>query len=251
MVTLATGPAVASAPAAPLNDGGVRTVYLRDCAVCHGAEGQGSRRGPHIAGVGRALIDYELSTGRMPISDANEKIVRHRPRYSGAQRKAVVDYVASLEPVGSGDKTQPGGPDIPQVDEGAASLSSGGELYRLQCAACHAWAGDGGALVHREAPGLHKATPVQVAEAIRTGPGTMPAFGSAALDDQQLAAVVRYVGYLKHPRDRGGFGLWHLGPVAEGAVGWIVGIGLLVLASLWIGEREAPHQETRHQETGQ
>jgi ubiquinol-cytochrome c reductase cytochrome c subunit len=66
----------------------------------------------------------------------------------------------------------------------------------------------------------------------------MPAFGQAALDDHQLDSVVAYVRYLAKPKDRGGEPLWHLGPMAEGAVAWIIGLGLLILATLWIGERE-------------
>jgi ubiquinol-cytochrome c reductase cytochrome c subunit len=216
-----------SAPAQP-PPADTRTVYLRDCGVCHGATGQGSGNGPAIAGHGRAIVDYEISTGRMPLPEPEAKTVRRSVRYSPTQTRSLVDYVASLAP---------GGEDIPSLDLRAASLPDGGEQYRLQCAACHAWAGDGGALVSREAPGLHKATPTQVAEAVRTGPGTMPAFGTAALDDGQLASVVRYVKYLKQPTDRGGFSLWHLGPVAEGAVAWVIGIGVLILATRWIGER--------------
>ena len=204
------------------------TTYLADCGVCHGSRGEGTRRGPRIAGRGRADVDYELTTGRMPLPSPTAKTERRAVKYTPTQIRALVDYVAAFAP---------GGVDIP-VLASPADVSAGGELYRLQCAACHAWAGDGGALLHREAPGLHKATPTQVAEAVRVGPGTMPAFGTAALDDAQLAGVVRYVQYLKHPVDQGGLSLWHLGPVAEGAVAWIVGLGLLMMAIRWIGERE-------------
>ena len=47
-----------------------------------------------------------------------------------------------------------------------------------------------GALIRREAPALHSSTPTQIAEAIRVGPGQMPAFGDAALTDEQMASVV-------------------------------------------------------------
>jgi ubiquinol-cytochrome c reductase cytochrome c subunit len=217
--------------AAPVQAPDARTTYLADCGVCHGATGEGTRRGPRVAGIGQALVDYEVSTGRMPIRDPDDKVVRRSVRYTPQQVRDLVAYVVGFAP---------GGVAIPQLDLAAANLAAGGEQYRLQCAACHAWAADGGALEHREAPALHRATATQIAEAVRTGPGTMPAFGPAALDNQQLADVVRYVRYLKHPKDRGGLGLWHLGPVAEGAVAWVIGLFLLILATLWIGERE-PH----------
>jgi ubiquinol-cytochrome c reductase cytochrome c subunit len=209
--------------------------WLADCAVCHGSDGRGSDRAPSLVGAGPALVDYELSTGRMPLpptASSTTKTRRHHPAYAPAQQRALVAYVVAL--------TGGGGDAIPTVDarKGKADLAAGGEQFRLQCAACHAWAGDGGALLHREAPDLHAATPVQIAEAVRTGPGTMPAFGQAALDDAQLNAVVAYVRYLDHPKDRGGQPLWHLGPMAEGAVAVILGIGFLLLVTVWIGERE-------------
>jgi len=207
-----------------------RATYLRDCASCHGAAGEGSPRAPRIDDAGAAYVDYELSSGRMPIAVPAQQVRRRPPRYSPDQIRALVDYTSGL---GHG-----GGPPVPSVDLRAASLQRGGELFRLQCAACHAWAGDGGALLLREAPDLHEATSAQIAEAIRAGPGTMPVFARAALTDDDLASVVAYVRYLRHPTDRGGNGLWHLGPLAEGAVAVVIGLGTLVLALQWIGERE-------------
>lgn len=209
-----------------------RGIWIADCAVCHGDEGKGTQGFPSLRGVGKAAIDYELTTGRMPLpptAGPNTKTHRHKPAYDEQTITRLVEYVSTLTG---------GGPAIPVVTTRGADVAEGGEQFRLQCAACHAWGGDGGALVHREAPALHRATPVQVAEAVRVGPGTMPAFGQAALDDHQLSSVVAYVRYLAKPRDRGGQALWHLGPLAEGAIAWIVGIGLLILATLWIGERE-------------
>lgn len=225
-----------------------RQVYLSDCGVCHGADGRGTERGPTLAGVGRASLDYELSSGRMPLvgvgraddrpgtplqplpnkaaSDPEMLPRRHTPAYPPEAIRQLVDYAWTL--------TGGAGPDIPRVGEG--DVAEGGELFRLQCAACHAWAGDGGALVHFQSPALHEATEVQIAEAVRTGPGQMPAFGDAALTDEQLSGVVAYVRYLDDPEDRGGEPLWHLGPFAEGAIA-LVALGGLLLFVRWIGER--------------
>jgi ubiquinol-cytochrome c reductase cytochrome c subunit len=65
----------------------------------------------------------------------------------------------------------------------------------------------------------------------------MPTFGRAALTDAQLQSLVRYVRYLGHPDDRGGSPLWHIGPLAEGAIAVFVGLGLLVVAVRLIGTR--------------
>ncbi len=226
----------------------VRQTFLADCAVCHGAEGKGSERGPTLVGVGQASVDYQLSTGRMPLAvvgrsndqpgtplrplpnnaapDPDIVARRHDPAYSPETIAGLVDYVATITGVG--------GPVIPRVGQG--DLAVGGALFRQQCAACHAWAGDGGALLRIEAPAIHRATPTQIAEAIRVGPGQMPVFGTAALTDDQLASVVAYVRYLDQPRDRGGQPLWHLGPFAEGAVA-LIALGVLLLFTRWIGER--------------
>ena len=204
-------------------------VYLRDCATCHGAEGRGTNRGPTLIGVGEASADYELTTGRMPLGEPTEPVRRHEPAYPPAMIAALVAHVA-----GFGG----GGPDIPRVDAAGADISLGGELFRQQCAGCHSWSGTGGALLYREAPTLQPSTPTQVAEAVRIGPGTMPAFGPAAIDETQLDALVAYVKKLQHPADRGGASLWHLGPLVEGGVAIIVGLGASLLVIRWIGERE-------------
>jgi ubiquinol-cytochrome c reductase cytochrome c subunit len=226
-----------------------RVIYLRDCAVCHGADAAGTVYGPSLQGVGAAAVDYWVSTGRMPLLQGLDRpakspvqqprpgqqlpdtfalIRRHPPLYPPDVIAGLVSYVASI--------TGPG-PGIPQVDLAAASLPRGGELYREQCAACHAWGGDGGALLNIQAPALHSATSVQVAEAVRVGPDNMPAFGTAAISPEDLNSVVAYVKYLNHPSNRGGHPLWHLGPVAEGGVAWILGMGILLVTVRWIGDR--------------
>ena len=205
--------------------------FLSDCAVCHGQRATGTDNGPSLIGVGAAAIDYELSTGRMPmdpVRGGDQQSKRRPPKYDAQLRGQLVEFVSTL----SG-----GGPDIPAVSLAQGDLAHGGEIFRLNCAACHAWAGDGGALLHREAPALHASTTEQIAEAVRVGPSVMPAFGTAAIDQHDLDSLVRYVRYLDHPRDRGGQRLWHLGPVAEGFVAWVFAMALLIVATRWIGDR--------------
>jgi len=130
-----------------------------------------------------------------------------------------------------------GEPEIPDVDVGSGDLSTGADLYLSQCAACHQWGGEGGALLGREAPALHEATPTQIAEAIRSGPVAMPKYGEELFSDHEVNSITKYVLYLREPEDRGGSGLWHYGPFTEGLVAWVVGMGVLILVVLWIGER--------------
>lgn len=206
-----------------------RTLFERDCAVCHGNAAAGSPRGPSLVGVGAATLDFWLSTGRMPISSPSQTPERRPPAYSASTIRSLIAYIQAL--------TGSTGPRIPNVNLQGTDLGVGGESFRVQCAACHSWAGEGGALVNRAAPPTSHATPTQIVEAIRTGPGAMPRFGTAALSDQEVNDVVAYVRYLDHPVDRGGDPLGRIGPLAEGAAALVVGLGLLTLASRWIGTR--------------
>ena len=205
-----------------------RELFVSSCASCHGASGRGTADGPPLVRVGAAAADFQLSTGRMPLAAPGAQAVRKPPVFGAADRQALVAYVASLGP----------GPPIPAVDPEQGDLARGGELFRLNCAACHGFAGRGGALSYgRHAPPLIEATPLQVAEAIRTGPGQMPVFGSDTLDDHEADSVVRYVSYLHRPDDRGGHGLGHLGPIPEGLVAGIFGLGGVALITRWIERR--------------
>lgn len=214
------------APAAPPSN--VQQIYLRDCATCHGARGEGTDDGPSLEHSGPALADYMLTTGRMPLAHPDDEMVRHDPRYDAATIAALVAYVASLHP----DAGQP----IPEVDVASANLARGGEDFRLACAACHQAVGQGGALRYGEAPSLMRSTPVQVVEAMRTGPGTMPVFAEDAFSDDEVAGIAAYIQYLQDPEDRGGQPLWHFGPLAEGLIAFLA-VVFLTGALVVIGER--------------
>lgn len=215
----------ASPTAAPASSG--VELFLRDCAWCHGSQGLGTSRGPTLVGQGAAGAHFWLSTGRMPIPTPETNPRRKPSPYTPRQIRDLVDVVASFGP----------GPPIPTVVPAAGSLSEGATLYEDNCAACHGSTGAGGALTSGlEAPSLSESTPAQVAEAIRIGPGTMPVFGPEVLSDDDVNSIARYVDYLRHPQDRGGAPLGHLGPIPEGFVAWAIGLLGIVLVVRWIGE---------------
>jgi|SRR5581483_5103257 len=208
-----------------------QALYQQDCAVCHGGSGEGSFRGPPLTDVGQAAVDFMLTTGRMPLTAPAGDVPRAAPKYSPDQIRALLAYTARFV----------AGPPVPDVDRAVASadVSEGGDLYRLNCASCHQAVGAGGALAYgTTAPPLDAATPTQVVEAMRIGPGSMPKFGGDQIDDKGAADVAAYVQYLRDPNDRGGFALWHLGPVPEGLVAWAVGLGLLLVYVRWLGTRD-------------
>jgi ubiquinol-cytochrome c reductase cytochrome c subunit len=198
------------------------------CSTCHGANGRGTSQGPNLVGVGAAAADFYLSTGRMPTDQPGVQAVRKRPAFNPTQIRQITAYVASLG----------NGPTIPKPQPARGNIAEGQQLYTANCAACHNSAGSGGALGKSAfAPRLYEATPTQVAEAVRIGPGPMPVFNTGVISDRQLDSIVRYVEYLKHPKDRGGAPLGRIGPIPEGFVAWLAGLGVLLLVTLWIGTR--------------
>ena len=203
-------------------------LYEEKCASCHGEHAEGSAQGPGIAGLGPAWYDFMMSTGRMPLDQPTDQAIRRRPPLSQNEIDAITAYLVSL---------QPGGVDIPDVHPDLGSLSAGQALYESNCAPCHGAAGIGGAVGPRAAPNLHQATSTQIAEAVRIGPGTMPLFDASTLTEGQLDALVRYVLYLRHPEDRGGAALNHVGPLIEGFVAILAGLGVIVLITRFIGTR--------------
>src|SRR5262245_14505619 len=206
-----------------------RELFLTDCVSCHGSEGEGTDQGPDLRSVGAASADFFLSTGRMPNTEPDRQAVSKRSPYTQEEIDDLVAYVASLGP----------GPPIPDVDNPEGNLQEGGVLYRLNCQPCHSAAGDGGALSSgRDAPELHSATSTQVAEAMRIGPGPMPVFDEDTFTDEQVNSIVRYVEYLRDPDDEGGLSLGLIGPITEGLVAILIGLGLLVLAVRWIESQE-------------
>lgn len=204
-----------------------RDLYEVGCVSCHGIDGQGGR-GPSLLLSGAASAHFYLTTGRMPAVDLDAQARRKPSPYTPEEIEALVAYVASISE----------GPEIPEVDLDDVELSEGTSLFLTNCAACHQAAGSGGALSYgRNAPALNEATPVQVATAMRIGPGQMPVFGPDSFDDEQVNAIAAYVDYLRDPADPGGFSLGRIGPVTEGFVSIVLGGGAALVAAAWIGKR--------------
>ncbi|MGH2661602.1 MAG: cytochrome bc1 complex diheme cytochrome c subunit [Actinomycetota bacterium] len=204
-------------------------LYAAGCSTCHGLGGEGTTQGPSLVGVGPAAVDFMLSTGRMPLADPGEQPVRNPSAYGPDEIAAIVAYVISLGP---------GGPSIPEVMPAAGGLPRGRSVYAANCLACHG-AGAQGASVGggAVAPALEDSTPTQLAEAPRIGPGAMPVFDERVIDEQDMNSLVRYVISLRTGQDRGGLNLGRVGTVTEGLIGWLVGMGLLVLVIRMTGTR--------------
>jgi ubiquinol-cytochrome c reductase cytochrome c subunit len=219
------------APAAPAGDvrRGYR-LYAEHCATCHGLAAEGTPDGMRLQGIGAAAVDFVLRTGRMPLTDPQQPMYRRPSNWTPQQITDVAAYVSSLGP---------GGPPIPTVNPAAGSLSQGRDIYAKNCAPCHGVVGQGATVGEgAEAPPLFPAGELDIAEAVRIGPLPMPRFDPDIITQYDLDSLVKYVVWLRHPPDRGGFNMGHVGPVAEGFIAWAVGLGSLVLIIRAIGTTE-------------
>ncbi len=215
-----------------------RTLFDANCSTCHGTFAQGSALAPNLEGVGSATVDLWVSSGWMPLANPTSQPLRKPALFSVKQSADIAYYVASLSP---------GGPSIPNVNLKGASVSKGFSLFALNCAPCHTITGAGDALSNGlTAPPLHGLTKTQVEEAILTGPGNMPRL-IAEFTPSQVNDIVAYVTKdIEHPANPGGFGLGGVGPVAEGFIGLFVGVGIIVLITLWIGDRSPADDDDGH-----
>ena len=204
-----------------------RQLYLTGCASCHGIDAAGRPGyGPSLEGVGAEAADFYLSTGRMPLDAPRSPPVRKRPAYDAKRIRELVAYVGSL-----------GGPAIPSRATQTASIASGLKSYTDKCAGCHGVLARGGVVTGAVAPSLMSATSRQIVEALRIGPYLMPRFTKRQIDDASASDIAAYVQSAKHPDDRGGWGIGHLGPVPEGMVAWFAGAAALLVIARLLGER--------------
>ncbi|MHA3705053.1 cytochrome bc1 complex diheme cytochrome c subunit [Jatrophihabitans sp. YIM 134969] len=210
-----------------------QSIYQTACITCHGANLEGvTGRGPSLVGVGQAATYYQVSTGRMPVARQEAQVPRKDPSYTDEQVEQIAAYV----------ETYGGGPSIPSGSLRASSddLAEGGQLFRLNCAQCHGFSGKGAPLsAGKYAPGLELSTDKQIYGAMLSGPENMPVFNDNQLTPDQKRMVIDYVQTLKAQKDPGGAGIGRIGPVSEGLVIWIVGVGLLMGIILWIGRKTA------------
>jgi ubiquinol-cytochrome c reductase cytochrome c subunit len=205
-----------------------KALFQASCSSCHGLEAQGTNQAPSLIGAGAAAVDFQMSTGRMPAKEVGAENERKPVTFTPQQIHDIAGFVASLG----------GGPPIPtaeQVDPRNGDPGVGSQLFSANCAQCHGFAGAGGALTYgKDAPPLTQATPTQIYEAMLTGPEAMPVFGDGALPSQAKRDIIAYIVQTRVEPNPGGFSLGRTGPVTEGIVIFLGGLGFLVIIALWI-----------------
>lgn len=208
-----------------------KSLYETSCINCHGANLQGvDTRGPSLVGVGQANTYFQLATGRMPAKANQANMPRAIPFFTDeADIDALAAYVQSIG----------GGPQLPgSIDLTDANVAKGAELYRLNCASCHNFTGRGGALSQGKfAPALDAATDKEIYAAMLVGPENMPTFSEGQLTPQEKLDIISYVKAANTQVSPGGYDLGGFGPVSEGLIAFLVGMGVIVSITLWTGSR--------------
>lgn len=211
-----------------------RELFISGCSSCHGINAEGTSDGPPLIGVGAAAVDFQVGTGRMPAStSASVQVERRPPVYEQEDIDKLAAYIASLAP----------GPAVPNesaYDPAQGDPAAGGELFRTNCTACHNFTGQGGALTAgKYAPSLKGVDPKHMYEAMLTGPQAMPVFTDQTLSPEEKRDIIAYIQHVQNEGDPGGAGIGRIGPVSEGLVVWIVGIGALIGITVWLGAKSS------------
>ena len=225
--TAATTPAARSVQ---IEEG--RQLFLKGCSSCHGLNAEGGQIAPSLIGVGAASVDFQVGTGRMPMADMSVQAMRKKPVYNAEQTAALAAYVASLAP----------GPAIPTDDqlnyERDGNVAEGGELFRTNCAMCHNFAGQGGALTQgKYAPTLMGVDAKHIYEAMVTGPQSMPVFSDKTITPAEKLSIIKWIKSVQDEPQQGGISLGRVGPVTEGLFGWLVGLGILIGVAVWLASK--------------
>jgi ubiquinol-cytochrome c reductase cytochrome c subunit len=206
-----------------------RQLYLQGCSTCHGLNNEGGAGGPSLIGVGASAVVFQVESGRMPLANGAAQAPRKKAKYDRTEIDQLAAYIQSLG----------GGPTLPSGPLADGNLALGGDLFRTNCSSCHNFAGAGGALTRSKyAPALKPADERVIYAAMQSGPENMPRFSDNTLTPDEKRAITKYVRYITHEnKDPGGAALGHYGPIPEGLVIFLVGIGLLIIVTLWIGAR--------------
>jgi ubiquinol-cytochrome c reductase cytochrome c subunit len=198
-----------------------KQLFLKGCSSCHGLNAEGGAVAPSLIGVGAASVDFQVGTGRMPMADMSQQAMRKKPVYTPAEVNALAQYVASLAPGLNYERD--------------GSVAEGGELFRTNCAMCHNFAAQGGALTQgKYAPTLMGVEPKHIYEAMITGPQSMPVFSDKTLTAEEKLSIIKWIKAAESEPQLGGAALGRVGPVTEGLLAWTLGIGLLIGVAVWL-----------------
>ena len=204
-------------------------IFLKGCSSCHGLNAEGGAVAPSLIGVGAASVDFQVATGRMPMQDMSQQAMRKAPVYNEEEVAALAAYVASLAPGPRAYTNE----EITWERDG--NTAEGGELFRNNCAMCHNFAGQGGALTKgKYAPSVMGVEPRHIYEAMITGPQAMPVFSDKIITPEEKLSIIKWIKAAESEPNLGGAALGRVGPVTIGQLIWTFGLGLLIGVAVWL-----------------
>ena len=164
-------------------------LYRRDCAICHGADGEGAS-GPALSNkvflrtVEPGYIYHMLAEGR------EDTAMGSYGHYDALETASVIAYIKSWR---SGKALS--SPALPSE----RSARKGREVYAVQCSRCHGKRGEGNLASNLVNPALlAAASDGFMATAVRRGrcvppPGSPPDVQVPEVTDQELADAIEYI----------------------------------------------------------
>ncbi|MBN9177080.1 MAG: c-type cytochrome [Microbacterium sp.] len=204
-----------------------KKLFQANCATCHGLNLEGTADGPSLYGVGELAVEFQMSTGRMPLQMQGPQAPQKPVQFTEDQILAISSWVQSISP----------GPTFPDAKtlDGQGDVANGAELFRVNCAMCHNVAAAGGALTEgKYAPALTSTSALHMYAAMVTGPQNMPVFNNMTLTTEEKRDIISSLLFIQENESAGGLNLGSLGPVSEGLFIWIFGIGSLIGLTVWI-----------------
>ncbi|MBB1253705.1 cytochrome bc1 complex diheme cytochrome c subunit [Streptomyces alkaliterrae] len=215
-----------------------KKLFAVGCSSCHGTGGQGTSDGPSLVGVGAASVDFQVGTGRMPMQAPGAQAPKKPKVYNEEETRQLAAFVASLG----------AGPEIPKPEQYSIKgltgeeIAAGGDLFRQNCAQCHNFTGEGGALTKgKYAPNLADVDPKHIYEVMETGSQAMPSFPEGIMPEKEKRQIIAYLDQVNTSKTEnpGGYGLGGFGPVSEGLFAWTIVLALLIGITVWVAARNA------------
>jgi ubiquinol-cytochrome c reductase cytochrome c subunit len=174
-----------------------RELYERSCITCHGTNLEG------VPNRGPSLIGVGEAAVYFQVHTGRMPLARQE---ADAADKPAVFSDEEIDQLMAYVQANGGGPRLPSGDLRDGDVAEGGELFRLYTA-------------------------------MLSGPENMPVFGDNQLTPEEKRSIIAYVQTLNSQSDPGGAGIGRMGPVAEGLVMWVVGIGVLMFGIFWMGSK--------------
>ena len=172
----------------------------------------------------------------MPAVRNEAQAIRKPPKFDDKQIDALGAYIQ--ENGGGPTVIRDSNGEIAQSSLASGDIARGSELFRLNCASCHNFTGEGGALSSGKfAPPLGPASEQEIYAAMISGPQNMPKFSDRQLTQEEKIDIISYVKSAQETKAPGGWGLGGFGPGTEMIAIWVVGIAAVVGATMWIGSR--------------